>query len=117
MDYLIDLCTPWTLHFDRNGTEDIAVICNAEMDDLATSREFWLPEGDDPTPTTLAAFRLMTAAPDLLNALSYLLEQTVQMDLKHGIVLSEGEEDAMRKALLTIASATGKQVAQVRHGR
>jgi hypothetical protein len=43
----------------------------------------------------------------LLEALDYLLQQTVDMDLKHGITLSEGEEDARQKALAVIAEAAG----------
>src|ERR1700722_1125273 len=96
------LQTPWSLHFDRDGTEDIAIICDADGNDLATSRHFWLPEGDDPVPTTLAAMRLMVAAPKLFDALDYLLAQTVDMDLKHGITLSEGEAEARAKALSAI---------------
>lgn len=61
-----DITTPWTLHFDRDGTEDVATIRDADGDVLVTSRQFWLPEGDDPVPPTLAAVRLMTAAPKLL---------------------------------------------------
>jgi hypothetical protein len=63
-----NLYTPWSLHFDRDGTEDIAVICDAAGHDLVTSRHFWLPEGDDPVPSTLAAVRAMHAAPKLLAA-------------------------------------------------
>ena len=59
---------PWSLHFDRDGTENIAIICDAKGDDLARSRDFWLPEGDDPVPPTLAAMQVMVAAPRLLNA-------------------------------------------------
>ncbi len=50
--------------------------------------------------------RVRDAAPELLLALDYLLEQTVDMDLKYGIGLSEGEEDARAKALSVIAKAT-----------
>src|SRR5439155_13904610 len=46
---------------------------------------------------------LIAAAPDLLEALDYLLEQTVDMDLNYGISLSEGEEEARAKALAAIA--------------
>lgn len=98
--------TPWTLHFDRDGTEDVAVICDSEGHDLVTSRHFWLPEGDDPIPPTLAAMRLMVAAPKLLAALEGLLEQTGDMDLKHGIELREVEQDARAQALAAIAEAT-----------
>ncbi|HUY92534.1 MAG TPA: hypothetical protein VMV10_27595 [Pirellulales bacterium] len=43
---------------------------------------------------------------ELVAALDYLIEQTVDMDLKHGIGLSEGEEEARTKALAAIAQAT-----------
>jgi len=50
--------------------------------------------------------RLRNAAPLLLEALDCLLAQTVDQDLKYGIGLSEGEEDARAKALAAIAKAT-----------
>jgi hypothetical protein len=59
---------PWSLHFDRDGTEDVAIICDADGKDLVRSRHFWLPERDDPVPPTLAAKQLMTVAPKLLMA-------------------------------------------------
>jgi hypothetical protein len=49
--------------------------------------------------------RLRNAATDLLEALHYLLEQTVDSDLKYGVGLTEGEEDARAKALAAIAKA------------
>jgi hypothetical protein len=52
--------------------------------------------------------RLIAAAPELLEALDYLLQQTVDMDLKYGIGLSEGEEDARNKGLAAIAKATSQ---------
>ncbi len=58
----LQLNTPWSLHFDRDGTEDIAIIRDAHGDDLVTSRHFWLPEGTDPVPPTLAAMQVMAAA-------------------------------------------------------
>ena len=100
------LNTPWSLHFDRDGTEDVAIIRDANAEDLVRSRHFWLPEGDDSVPPTLAGVRLMLAAPKLFDALDYLLEQTVDMDRKHGIALSEGEEEARKMALAAIAEAT-----------
>ncbi len=63
-----DFCTPWNLDFEQDGTEDIAVIRDAESDEIVSSRPFWLPVGDDPVPPTLAALRLMAAAPKLLAA-------------------------------------------------
>jgi hypothetical protein len=94
MTDLKNLCTPWSLHFDRDGTEDVAIIRDGDGDDLARSRPFWLPEGDGPAPPTLAAMRLMAAAPELLDALVWLLDQTMNIDLFYGIELSEGEEEA-----------------------
>jgi hypothetical protein len=52
--------------------------------------------------------RLIAAAPELLEALDYLLEQTVDMDLKYGIGLTEGEKDARAKAMTAIAKATSQ---------
>jgi hypothetical protein len=106
-----DLNTPWSLHFDRDGTEDVAIICDAHGEDLVRSRHFWLPEGDDPVSPTLAALRLMAAAPKLLDALHCLLEQTVDMDLKYGVTLGEGEQEARAKALAAIAEATAAEKA------
>ena len=61
---------PWSLRFDRNGTEEVVVISDADGYDLAYSREFGLAEGDDPEiPPTLSVMRLMVAAPRLLVAL------------------------------------------------
>jgi hypothetical protein len=52
--------------------------------------------------------RLIAAAPELLEALDYLLAQTVDMDLKYGIGLSEGEQEARAKALAAIDMATNQ---------
>lgn len=49
------------------------------------------------------------ASPELFEALDYLLQQTVDMDLAHGIGLTEGEKDARKKALKVFAKATGNQ--------
>jgi len=57
-------------------------------------------------PEVAANARLIAAAPDLLAALDYLLAQTVDMDLKHGIELTEGETEARTLALAAIAKAT-----------
>lgn len=45
----------------------------------------------------------------LADALDYLLQQTVDQDLNHGITLSEGEAEARRKALAAIANASQRQ--------
>ena len=70
-----ELTASWSLNFGRDGTEDIAVICDGNGNDLLTSRAFWLPQGDDPVPPTLALVRLATAAPRLLESLRSLAEQ------------------------------------------
>lgn len=41
-------------------------------------------------------------SPDLRTALQYLLEQTVEMDIAHGIPLTEGEQDARQQALAAL---------------
>lgn len=64
-----NLNTPWHLAFGRDGTEDYAVILDSSDEELLRSRNFWLPEQGDPTPPTLAAVRLMHAAPKLLGGL------------------------------------------------
>ena len=46
-----------------------AMVARSNGDDLAASRPFWQPEGNDPTPQTLAAMLAMKAAPNLLKAL------------------------------------------------
>jgi hypothetical protein len=43
---------------------------------------------------------------EAIAALDYLLQQTIDQDLKHGITLTEGEEDARRRALAVIAKVT-----------
>jgi hypothetical protein len=101
-------CTPWSLHFESDGTEEYAVVRDAEGRVLAESSTFWIPQQGDPTPAALAAIRLMAAAPRLMEALHDLLAETVDMDLKYGIGLSEGEEDAREMALSAIAAVTGE---------
>lgn len=64
-----DLNTPWSLHIEQDGTEDIAVICDADGYDLVRSETFWWPQEGDPIPPTLAAILLMASAPKLLDAL------------------------------------------------
>ena len=62
------LNAPWSLHLDRDGSEDVAIICDSNGEELVRSRGLWLPEGSDPIPPTLAAMQLMIAAPKLLEA-------------------------------------------------
>lgn len=52
--------------------------------------------------------RMAAAAPNLFAALDRLLAETVDMDIKYGISLTEGEESAREQALSAIAEATGE---------
>jgi len=72
MTHRTELNAPWTLHFDGDGTEDVAIICDSNGHDLARSRHFWRPEGDDPMPPTLAGMRLMAVAPKLLELAEFI---------------------------------------------
>lgn len=68
-------------------------------------------EGPAATPRQqFANKRLIAAAPRLLAALDYLLEQTVDMDLTYGIALTEGEADARQQALDAIVQATDAEL-------
>lgn len=69
------LNTPWTLRFERDGTEDVGVIVDADGDELVRSRHFWLPDHGDPSPPTLCGLRLMADAPRLLSALERFASQ------------------------------------------
>ena len=65
-----DLNAPWSLRFERDGTEDVAVISDADGEEILRSRHFWMPEAGDPVPLPLAAMRLIVAAPELLAELA-----------------------------------------------
>src|SRR4051794_16379186 len=80
-----DLCTPWSLTFDRDGTEDFGIICDAEGDQIVASHicgrdeldkgTFWLPEQPgDLVPLLVRQMKLMTAAPKLLEAIRNTLD-------------------------------------------
>jgi hypothetical protein len=115
-----DLSTPWSLHFDRDGTEDFGIICDAEMNDLVASHlpctriaertfgagTFWLPEsGDEVTPQRVRQMRLMTAAPKLLEVLTELLRQ-IDEDIPTDIT-TKHFASAVDDAVAAIAEATG----------
>ena len=52
--------------------------------------------------------RACNAHQELVEALDYLLQQTVDMDLAYGIELTEGEREARAKALAAIEKAYGQ---------
>jgi hypothetical protein len=103
-----DLNTPWSLHFDRDGTEDVAIIRDANGDDLIRSRHFWLPEGDDPNPPTLAAMQLMAVAPKLLMAAKATLtalELILEVEDPRAFTQIEWEAEPMATLRAVIAEA------------
>ncbi|OWK39516.1 hypothetical protein [Fimbriiglobus ruber] len=77
--------------------------------ELLTSVHFWDDLEYAEEKAKLIVHR-MNCHERLVEALNYLLEQTVDQDLKHGITLSEGEEDARTKALAVIAEAAGSRI-------
>ncbi len=52
--------------------------------------------------------RACTAHDELIEALDYLLKQTVDQDLEHGIELTEGEKEARSKALAAFKNANAQ---------
>lgn len=76
-----DLNAPWTLHFDRDGTEDVAVIRDADHEDLVTSCHLWRPDAGDPVPPTPAAVAAMAAAPQRLAACRMVVDRGERGDL------------------------------------
>lgn len=102
-DALVNI--PWTIHktMDEKTREEWiieTVSHNGRIDGICTMHGVgeWL------TPERKAIARLLCAAPKLRAALDYLLEQTVDMDLKNGIELTEGEKEARAQALAAIAA-------------
>ena len=75
--------------------------CGSEI--VATANDSRFRDGE----CDACEYRRYRTQPALLSSLTYLLEQTVEMDLAHGIKLTEGETDARRKALAAIAQANG----------
>ena len=54
-----------------------------------------------------AEARLIAAAPQLVEVLEYLLEQTIEQDERYDVVLTEGEQDAAAKARALLAKING----------
>ena len=111
--FFFEVCEPdeadvWTLygHISGEGVQAIADFGTREYAEETFQRITGIPFAG---PRLVAArLRVMHAGQKLLEALDYLLAQTVNMGLKYGITLSEGEEDARTKALSALAEATGR---------
>jgi hypothetical protein len=111
------LNTPWRLFFDRDGTEDFGIICDAAGNDIAAShlpstrigeRTFetgtcWLPESDEEEPPVLVRqLQVMTASPQLLAALKSLLDATGGLPIS---LLSGRFYDVFHEARVAISVA------------
>jgi hypothetical protein len=75
--------TPWTIRMDRNGTEDIASICDSFGFEIVRSRAFWRPTEDHIRSETWDAVRLMHAAPRLYHALLATLTALRELQPEH----------------------------------
>ena len=97
---------PWAYIQDEDGSFDVCQQGGAALTTWSSDvcRVYQI-DGTQPEAVAEANARLIAAAPELLDALDYLLTETVDQDLKHGITLSEGEECARVKALAVIAKA------------
>jgi|GEM_PF-4569418 len=122
MTQAIKLDTPWTLHFDRDGTEDFGIICDTNGKDIAASHlpstrigertfhtgTFWLPESaEEETPVLVRQLQLMTAAPKLLAALKGLLDVTGGLSINR---LSGPFDGAFHQAKVAIGEGEGRTV-------
>jgi len=102
------LNAPWTLHFERDGTEDIAIIRDGNDDELATSRHFWLGEATDPASPTLAAMQAMVAAPKLLK-LAYSLRRFCSIQANLCSTASEAERLQFIRLVYQLMNSLGNE--------
>ncbi len=114
-----DLATPWSLHFDRDGTEDYGIICDAEGNDLVASHLpqskvariadrpfgtgcFWLADDEEePLPLLVRQMQLMAAAPKLLDMLQIAVATA-----------KPARQRWVKEAQAAIAEATGQKYAK-----
>ncbi len=71
----------------------------------ARERFYGRPNYPNEKPAVPPDSQPVTLLDEMRQALDYLLQQTVDQDLKYGITLTEGEEDARQRALAVIAKA------------
>jgi len=80
------------------------------LDIIGSGKRICMIDCDDDTVSDydhMANAQLIAAAPDLLAALEYLLQQTIEADLQYDTPLSEGEQEAEAMACAAIAKAKG----------
>jgi hypothetical protein len=96
---------PWTYDWlEQHEPTDIAAFRIDSTVEWDTVADVFEQDGEGRAG---ANARLIAAAPELLEALDYLLAQTVDQELAFGIELTEGEKKAHERALSAIAKATG----------
>ena len=102
------LNAPWSLHIDRDGTEDVAVILDSDGYELARSTGFWMPEAGSAVPVTLVAMRAMKAAPKLLAALESMVKWAKLHNLTMADLITGGQAECpvITNAREAIAEAT-----------
>jgi len=97
---------PWSSHpncKEGKGTASWSIISDDSFATIAIVYKESIPSQQESNA------KLLAAAPELLSALDYLLLHTVDDNLKHGIGLTENEEEARQRALDAIAKAKGEE--------
>jgi len=99
---------PWIIEPEkRRNTNIMAKVAGSEYVKYVASVEYYM--GNKPwnicSIEHKANAKLIAAAPELFLALDQLLRVTVDEDLKHGIGLTEAEQEAREYALAVIAKA------------
>lgn len=101
------LYAPWSLWFDRDGTEDFGIVVDCNGKPIVSSRECqtcWLPEAKSGTvPDLVHQLQLMASAPRLLAALTDCVRLLADYDEDQG-----EEGDVYREGIAAICEATGR---------
>jgi hypothetical protein len=109
---------PWSLHFDRDGTEDFGTICDADGDAIVSSQHCktcWLPESPDDClepPILVHQLQIMAAAPKLLTACKLALaalESALEAEDPQACTQMEWEAEPLATMRAAIAEAEGTE--------